>query len=114
MAKALFLFGLGAAALGAAVLIGKKPGDLVMGKSGKAWRVVLLGQVGGVKSYELIAPEASFGPHAEMSVLRYTQSGSDTASRKITGVGAGAPASVVQTAASDFGLPFDPALMPAT
>jgi len=110
----------GALALLAAVGVGvavalhqKKPGDVVTGKSGKAWRVVLLGNQSGVKTYEVFAPEGSFGPHGELSVLRYSQSGSDQASRQITGVGSGVPVAIVQTAASDFSLPFDPALMPS-
>jgi hypothetical protein len=105
---------LGAVGLGAAVAFAqKKPGDVVTGKSGKTWRVVLLGSERGVKSYEVFAPSSSFGPHGELSALGYSQTGSDQSSRKITGVGAGVPAVIVKTAASDFGLPFDESLMPA-
>lgn len=104
---------LGAVGIGAAVaLLGKKPGDVVQGKSGKTWRVVFLGNQAGTTSYEVFAPKSSFGPHDEMSVLRYSQKGSDQSSRAITGVGSGVPSIVVQTAATDFGLPFDPAKMP--
>lgn len=108
-----FLLLLGALGVGAAVAMIKKDGDVVTGKSGKTWRVVFLGNASNVKSYEVFAPASSFGPHGEMSVLRYTQTGADQGSRKITGVGAGVPALIVKTAASDFSLPFDAALMPA-
>ena len=103
---------LAAVGVGAATLLGKKPGDLVTGKSGKLWRVVMLGNASGVKSYEVFAPASSFGPHGELSVLRYSQAGSNQSSRQITGVGAGVPEAIVKTAASDFGLPFDPSRMP--
>lgn len=109
-----FLVLLAAVGVGAAFALSKKDGDVVTGKSGKTWRVVFLGNQSGTTSYEVFAPASSFGPHDEMSVLRYSQTGSDQASRKITGVGSGVPASIVQTAASDFGLPFNPALMPAS
>lgn len=78
--------------------------NLVTGKSGKPWRVVLLGKTGDVKTYELFSPAGSFGPHAELSVLRYSQTGSDMASRKVVGVGQGVPAEMTSVAASDFGL----------
>lgn len=104
---------LGAVGVGAAFVLKKPDGDAVLGKSGKTWRVVFLGNQGGVTTHEVFAPPSSFGPHGELSVLRYSQTGSNQDSRKITGVGAGVPAPIVQTAASDFGLPFDPALMPA-
>lgn len=98
----------------AAAFASRKPGDEVTGKSGKTWRVVHLGNQAGTNSYEVFTPEGSFGPHGELSVLRYTQTGSNQASRAITGVGAGVPVAIVQAAATDFGLPFDPSLMPAS
>lgn len=112
MAKGLLIVAaLGAVGLGAAMAL-KKPGDVVTGKSGKTWRVVMLPIAGSVKTYEVFAPKASFGPHDEMSVLRYSQTGSDMASRKIVGIGSGVPEVVARAAADDFGLPFNPALMP--
>ncbi|HEY3493833.1 MAG TPA: hypothetical protein VGK73_04075 [Polyangiaceae bacterium] len=107
----LALLALGALGFGA-LSLAKPKGDVVTGKSGKSWRVVMLGNASGVKTYEVFAPASSFGPHGELSVLRYTQTGSEVASRKIVGVGAGVPVSIVQTAASDFSLPFDPSKMP--
>ena len=105
---------LAAVGVGAAIALkGKKPGDLVTGKSGKLWRVVKLPDSAGVKNYEVFAPASSFGPHGELSVLRYSQTGSNQSSRAITGVGAGVPEAIVKTAASDFGLPFDPSRMPS-
>lgn len=105
---------LAAVGVGAAIALkSKKPGDSVMGKSGKTWRVVMLGNASNVKTYEVFTPEGSFGPHGELSVLRYQQTGSDQASRKITGVGTGVPVAIVEAAASDFALPFNPALMPS-
>jgi hypothetical protein len=98
--------------VGLALTLSKKSGDVVTGKSGKSWRVVLIATTGNVKTYEIFAPEGSFGPHAELSVLRYSQTGSDMGSRQIVGVGEGAPEAMVSAAASDFGIPFDPALMP--
>jgi hypothetical protein len=95
--------GLGALALGA-VALQKKPGDLVKGSSGKTWRVVMLSNVGGLKTYEVFAPEASFGPHPELSVLRYSQQDANTASRKVTGAANDIPPQITQTAAADFGL----------
>lgn len=100
--------------IGAAVaFLGKKDGDTVTGESGKTWRVVFLGSADGKTSYEVFAPASSFGPHGELSVLRYSQVGSDRASRQITGVGSGVPETIVKMAASDFDLPFDPSRMPA-
>lgn len=81
--------------------------NLVAGKSGKSWRVVLLGKTGDVKTYELFSPAGSFGPHGELSVLRYSQTGSDMGSRKIVGVGQGVPTEMMTAASSDFGLPFN-------
>jgi hypothetical protein len=112
-AKTGILLALALGGIGAAVALSKKEGDVVTGKSGKTWRVVF-SNASGVKTYEVIAPASSFGPHAELSVLKYTQTGSDQSARKIIGVGAGVPVAIVQTAASDFGLPFDPSLMPAS
>jgi hypothetical protein len=80
--------------------------NLVTGKSGHHWRVVLLGNTGGTKSYELFAPAGEWGPAPELSVLRYSQTGSDMGSRKILGVGAGVPEAMKAAAASDFGLSY--------
>lgn len=93
------------AALGLGVVaLKKKPGDLVQGSSGKTWRVVMLSNVGGLKTYEVFAPEASFGPHPELSVLRYSQQDANVASRKVTGAASDIPPQITQTAAADFGL----------
>lgn len=107
---------LAAAGAGAVYLLLKPKQELVTGRSGKSWRVVLLGNTGGVKTYEIFAPAGSFGPHGEMSVLRYSQNGSDMNSRKIAGVGAGVPPEIMTVAASDFGVPFNPSniLAPGT
>lgn len=103
--KAPVLLGLGGLALGAVLLLQKKlPGDLVTGKSGKTWRVVLLGVSGAVKTFEVFSPAGSFGPHGELSVLRYQQTGSDMGSRKVTAIGAGVPEAMRAAAISDFGL----------
>lgn len=99
----LLVAALGAVGLGAVTLL-KKPGDLVTAKSGKSWRVVMLSSADGVKTYEVWTPAGSFGPHEELSVLRYSQTGSDMGSRRVVGVGAGVPDAIKQTAAADFGL----------
>ena len=102
--KGLLLVGvLGALGLGAITVL-KEPGDAVAGKSGKVWRVVMLSNVNGLKTYEVFTPAGTFGPHEKLSVLRYTQSGSDQAGRKVIGIGANVPATITQTAATDFGL----------
>jgi hypothetical protein len=81
--------------------------ELLTGRSGKNWRVVLLGKTAGdAREYEVFAPAGSFGPHGELSVLRYSQKGSDMGSRKVTGIGQGVPDQMKTTAASDFGLSF--------
>jgi hypothetical protein len=98
----LLVAALGVLSFGALAL--KKPGELVTGKSGKSWRVVHLGAAGSVHSYEVFTPAGSFGPHEELSVLRYSQTGSDKASRKLLGVGQGTPQAIVTAAASDFGV----------
>lgn len=98
---------LAAAGAGGVYLLLKSKQELVTGRSGKSWRIVLLGNVGGTKTYEIFAPAGSFGPHGELSVLRYSQNGADMNSRKIVGVGAGVPAEIMTVAASDFGVPFD-------
>ena len=107
---------LAAAGAGAVYLLLKPKQELVTGRSGKSWRVVLLGNTGGVKTYEIFAPAGSFGPHGEMSVLRYSQNGSDMNSRKVVGIGAGVPPEIMTVAASDFGVPFNPSniLAPGT
>lgn len=103
--KAPALLALGGLGLGAALLLSKKaPGDRLTGKSGHAWRVVMIGSAGAVHTYEVFSPAGSFGPHGELSVLRYQQTGSDTASRKVTAVGAGVPEAMRAAAISDFGL----------
>lgn len=98
----------------AAFAFGKQKGDIVSAKSGKTWRVVMLSNTGGVKTYEVFSPAGSFGPHGELSVIRYTQQGSDVNSRTLLGVGAGVPAVMVTTAGSDFGVPVNPALIPGS
>jgi hypothetical protein len=98
----LFLAGLGGYAV---YQIMKPEENLVTGRSGHKWRVVLRGAAtGGAKEWEVFAPAGSWGPHAELSVVRYSQLGSDMASRKITGVGQGVPAEMLAGAQSDFGL----------
>jgi len=99
----LLVAALGALGLGAATFL-KKPGDTVTGKSGKSWRVVMIGTAGSTHTYEVFTPAGTFGPHEELSVLRYSQNGSDMASRKIVGVGAGVPDAIKAAAAADFGL----------
>jgi hypothetical protein len=80
--------------------------DLVIGRSGKKWRVVLLGKMGDNRAYEIFAPAGSWGPHPELSVLRYSQTGADMNSRKVQAVGSGVPAAMMAGAALDFGLDF--------
>ncbi len=89
----------------------KNPGTVVTGKSGKVWRMTHLGVTGTTHTYEVFAPKGSFGPHPELSVLRFSRV-SDQSIGKIIGVGSGVPLAVVQTAAADFSLPFDPSMMP--
>lgn len=102
---------LGLVAAGAAAMsLLRVKGDIVTAKSGKSWRVVLLSNRDGVKTYELFAPEGSFGPHGELSVLRYSQTGSDTGTRKLVGIGSGVPPVMVTTAGADFAVPLPPAL----
>lgn len=100
----LLIAALGALSFGALTVL-KKPGDVVTGKSGKAWRVVLIGTSGATHTYEVFAPAGTFGPHEELSVLRYSQTGSDQASRKLVGKGAGVPVAITQAAGADFGVP---------
>lgn len=112
------LVGLGVLAalgLGAAVAFGKqKPsGDLVTGKSGKQWRVAMLSNVGGLKTYDITTPAGSFGPHADLSVLRYSQQDADIGSRQVVGIGQGVPNAIIVAAGSDFSIPIDPSRLPA-
>lgn len=114
----IWLAGLGVLSFGALALA-KSAGDVVTGKSGKRWRVVftgfervVTGMTSDYKGYEVFTPAGSFGPHAELSVLKYVQKGSDQSTRKISGVGQGVPEAIVKAAAADFGLPFDSSLMP--
>lgn len=106
----LFVAALGALGFGALTAFGKsKAGDVVTGKSGKAWRVVLIGTtpVTGsdtVHTYELFAPIGSWGNPGELSVLRYSQAGSNPSTRKVVAVASGLPSQMTQTAATDFGL----------
>lgn len=110
--KGLFLVAaLGALGIGAASYL-KNPGQTVTGKSGKVWRMVHLGLSGTTHTYEVFAPKGSFGPHPELSVLRFSRVG-DESTGKITGVGSGVPQVMVETAAADFSLPFNASLMPS-
>lgn len=108
-----WLLGLGVVAA-AATAFGKSAAPLVTGKSGKSWRVALLSTSGNDKTWEVFAPASSFGPHAELSALRYTQTGSDISSRKVAAVPSGVPAVIITTAASDFGVPLDASLIPSS
>ena len=84
----------------------KPQSENVTGRSGKPWRVKLLGKTGDSREYEVYAPAGSWGPHAELSVLRYSQLGSDMSSRKVTAVGTPVPVEITTGAMSDFvGLP---------
>lgn len=87
-----------------------KPEDIVTGRSGHQWRVVLMGNVGGVKTYEVFAPKNSWGPHGELSVVRYSQAGSDIGRRYIRGAAVGVPPEMFAGAVLDFGLIPPPAL----
>lgn len=104
------LAALGVVAFGAMALSSRpaaaKPaaGSAVKGKSGKTWRVVLLSTSGATKTYEVFSPAGSFGPHGELSVVRYAQTGADTTARKIVGRGRDVPDAMFTTAAADFGL----------
>lgn len=100
----LMMLGLAGAGVAAFTLLAGKKGDKVVGRSGKPWRVVLLSNVEGTKTYEVFTPEKTWGPHPELSVVRYQQTGSDTSRRPIVGTGAGVPAEIVNAAVSDFGL----------
>ena len=104
MKAPLALLGLGGLIGAAFLLSNKKPGDIVTGKSGHSWRVVMIGVTGAVKTFEVFSPAGSFGPHGELSVLRYQQTGSDMNSRKVTAVGAGVPEAMRAAAIADFGL----------
>lgn len=85
--------------------------EFVTGKSGKPWRVVLLGTTGDTREYEVFAPAGSWGPHAELSVIRYSQTGSNMASRKLIAVGAPVPAEITAGATSDFVTPAPTGVM---
>jgi hypothetical protein len=98
---------LGLAGLGAFAIfkLVSTPDELTLGKSGHKWRVVLHGKSpGGITEWEVFAPAGSWGPHGELSVLRYVQTGSDMSSRKLTGTGAGVPPEITAGAKEDFGL----------
>lgn len=91
---------IGLIGLGAAVVFARKPGDIVTGRSGAAYRVVLVSNTGGVKTYDI------FGAATGTLLLRYTQTGSDTSSRKLVAVGQGVDQTMVRAAASDFAVPL--------
>lgn len=91
---------LGLIGLGAAVAFARKPGDIVTGQSGGTYRVVLVSNTGGVKTYDL------FGAATGLLLLRYTQTGSDSSSRKLVAVGQGVDQAMVRVAAGDFGVPL--------
>lgn len=101
----------GAAAAGAILLANKKP-DLVTGKSGHPWRVTVLSRSGDTKVFEVFAPAGSFGPHGEVSVVRYSQTGSNINSRPVVSTGSGLPPQMLQTAVEDFGLQIPGQVIP--
>lgn len=106
---------LGLAGLGAFAIykLVSTPDEFTLGKSGHKWRVIMRGRTpAGVTEWEVFAPAGSWGPHGELSVLRYTQSGSDMSSRKLVGTGAGVPPEMVTGAKSDFGLASSSGALP--
>lgn len=91
---------LGLAGVAAAMLIARKPGDVVMGQSGNAYRHVLVSNAGGVKTFDL------YSAGSGLLLLRYSQTGSDMNSRRLVAVGQGVDQATVRVAASDFGVPL--------
>lgn len=91
--------------LGAAALIGigvvvlrPKPGEVVQASSGTSWRVALVSNTGGTKTYDVYTLGGT-------KVMRYSQTGSASNARTFLAMGEGVDPSVVRAAASDFGVP---------
>lgn len=100
---------LGAAALWALARSGSKPVfSPVQAKSGRKWLTRTLGVTGTGASrtttVEVWAPAGSYGPHLDVLVATYRQTGSDTNSRVAVSTGPSAVPQMITNAGIDFGI----------
>lgn len=80
----------------------------VQAKSGRKWltRTMSVTGTGAAKQtvVEVWSPAGSFGPHLDMLVATYRQTGSDTNARVAISTAAGVPDAMITAAGQDFGI----------
>jgi hypothetical protein len=80
----------------------------ITASSGRKWLTRTLGVTGTGPSrtttVEVWAPAGSFGPHHQLLVATYRQTGADTNSRVAISTGPDAVASMIAAAGQDFGI----------
>lgn len=80
----------------------------VQSSSGRKWLTRTLGVTGSGASrkttVEVWAPAGSFGPHQQVLVATYQQSGADTNSRVALSTGPNAVPEMITAAGQDFGI----------
>lgn len=109
MAFPLVPVALGAGALWLLSRSNKQPAfSIVQAKSGRKWLTRTLGVTGTgdarTTTVEVWAPAGAYGPHLDMLVATYKQSGSDTASRVALSTGPSALPQQITDAGIDFGI----------
>ncbi len=107
MALPLIPLALGAVAVYALTHQNKAPAfSPVQAKSGRKWLTRTLPGAGppGTSTVEVWAPAGAFGPHLDMLVATYRQTGSDMTSRVALSTGPSAVASMITAAGEDFGI----------
>lgn len=100
---------LGAAALWALSRSGQKPVfSPVQAKSGRKWLTRTLGVTGTgaarTTTVEVWAPAGAYGPHLDVLVATYRQTGADTNSRVAVSTGPSAVPKMITDAGIDFGI----------
>lgn len=107
MALPLVPLAIGAVALWALSKQKQAPGfSTVQAKSGRKWLVRTLPGAGpqGTTTVEVWAPAGAFGPHLDVLVATYRQTGSDTTTRVALSTGPSAVPAMITAAGTDFGI----------
>lgn len=81
-------------------------GELVK-KNGHEWLIRPVKQPAGAVGanvYSVYAPAGSWGPHAELLVVRYSVATAPNAKKILAGVGAGVPIAMRDAALTDLGI----------
>lgn len=85
-------------------LVKKKSGDQVITINDHTWVLRAVAPVPGQPSFtNVLAPKGSWGPHNEMLVVRFSQTG-PSAPRLLAGVGADVPVAMRDAALKDLAI----------